>query len=116
MRIWDVRRAIQAVRSVPRASGMPLWLQSSRVMAGVALYASLFEPDIAGLELSDPPHSHRDGPILLNVQRYLDLPQVVAMAAERSQIVLHQSDSTGWDYPTAVCRQLQWPPERFRAP
>ena len=77
-------------------------------MAGVALYAALFEPDITRLDLHNLPSSHRDGPILLNVQRYFELPQAVAMAAENSKIVLYQQQKTGWEYPQAVAQQLGW--------
>ena len=77
-------------------------------MAGVALYASLFEPDIKRLDLYDLPKTHRDGPIFLNVNRYLDMPQAVAMAAERSKVVLYQDDDAGWEYPQAVAEKLGW--------
>jgi dienelactone hydrolase len=102
---WDIRRAIQFARS---NSKVPLWLQSHRSMAGVTLYASLFEPDIKRLDLYDLPKTHRDGPTFLNVSRYLDMPQAVAMAAERSKVVLYQDDDTGWEYPQAVAQKLGW--------
>jgi cephalosporin-C deacetylase-like acetyl esterase len=108
MRVWDVRRAIQALRSLEIADNAPLALHSQRVAAGVALYAALFEPNIRRLELHDLPPTHRNGPYLLNVRRYLDLPQAVAMAAEHSDLVLHQADASGWEYPTAVVQQLHW--------
>jgi hypothetical protein len=106
--IWDVRRAIQSVREIKQLENVPLWLQSSRSTAGVALYASLFEPDIKRLDLYDLPTSHRSGPYFLNVERFLDMPQAVAMAAERSKIVLYQDDDAGWDYPQAVAKALGW--------
>jgi hypothetical protein len=106
--MWDVRRAIQSIRQLKELSTVPLWLQSQRSMAGVALYASLFEPDIKRLDLYDLPKSHREGPIFLNVERYLDMPQAVAMAAERSKVVLYQDDDTGWEYPQSIARQLGW--------
>jgi len=77
-------------------------------MAGIVLYASLFEPDIDRLDLWHLPHSHRDGPTFLNVLRYLDIPQAVAMAAERSQIRLYQEDNFGWQFPQAVSKKLSW--------
>ena len=40
----------------------PLWLQGHGEMAGVVLYASLFEPDVARLDLWHPPTTHRQGP------------------------------------------------------
>jgi cephalosporin-C deacetylase-like acetyl esterase len=114
MRVWDVRRAIQAVRSLETIGGAPLSLHGQRTAAGVALYAALFEPEIRRLDLRDLPKTHRDGPYLLNVQRSLDMPQAVAMAAEKSQIVIDQADTAGWDYPSAVVRQLGWDAQRLR--
>jgi hypothetical protein len=110
MRVWDVRRAIQAVRQLNSSlfADTPLWLQSQRVMGGVALYASLFEPDIKRLDLYELPASHRQGPIFLNVLRYLDLPQAVALAAERSQVVLYEAPSERWSYPRDVVANLGW--------
>ena len=114
MRVWDVRRAIQALRTVDSISNVPIGLRGKRRMAGIVLYASLFEPDIVRLDLWHLSASHRDGPTLLNVLRYLDVPQAVAMAAERSQIRLYQKDDSGWQFPRAVVRKFGWPEEQFQ--
>src|SRR5204862_1847580 len=53
MQVWDVRRAIQAIRTLPKDKQTPLWLQADGRMAAVALYASLFEPQIASLDLHE---------------------------------------------------------------
>ncbi len=108
MRVWDTRRAVQAVRGLDHYTDVPQWLQSSRSMAGVTLYASLFEPEIVRLDLHDLPTSHRDGPYFLNVSRFLDLPQAVALAAERSRVALYTSDSEAWTYPQQVSEVLGW--------
>ncbi len=108
MQVWDVRRAIQAVRQIAGAGGVPLGLEAHRRMAGAGLYASLFEADLAGLELHDLPRSHRDGPILLNIQRFLDLPQAVAMAAARTPLTVHAQDAGDWEYPQSVAKSLGW--------
>jgi cephalosporin-C deacetylase-like acetyl esterase len=114
MRIWDVRRGIQALRSLPATREASLSLHARGIAAGLALYASLFEPDLARLELVDLPASHRQGPYLLNVRRILDMPQAVAMAAERTPVVLEQHGDTDWDYPAAVAQRLDWGPEQLR--
>lgn len=114
MRVWDVRRAVQALRSVEPFRQTPLRLQSQGEMAGVVLYASLFEPDIERLDVTKLPTSHRQGPHFLNVLKYLDVPQAVAMAAERSQIVILQDEGFGWDFPRAVAAKLGWPADRFQ--
>ena len=53
------------------------------------------------------PATHRDGPILLNVNRFLDMPQALAMAAER--IKVHTTDSKeAMTYAAAVAEKLKW--------
>jgi hypothetical protein len=114
MRVWDVRRAIQTLRSVDSLTEAPLVLDARGQMAGVALYASLFEPDIARLNLRELPRSHRERPILLNVMRYLDMPQAVAMAAEHSRVRIYETDESAWWFPKAVTEELSWPDRKFR--
>jgi hypothetical protein len=116
MRVWDVRQALKVLMTEYQDNSRPAVILESRgVMAGVALYASLFENGIAELHLQDLPISHRDGPYLLNVRRILNTPQTVAMAAERSRIVLRQTTvAYPWDYPTRVARQLTWPDDRLK--
>lgn len=118
MRVWDVRRAIQTLRATEPYGKSPLGLQSHRVMGGNALYASLFEPNIARLDLYDLPPTHREGPIYLNVQRFLDMPAAVAMAAELSRLVLYQADDHGMQWPRSVANQLGWDKQQlqFRNP
>ena len=114
MQVQDVRRSVASIRYVKTLETVPLWLQAHRKMAAVALYASLFEPDIKRLDLYDLPKTHRVGPIFLNVERFLDMPQAVAMAAERSKIVIYQDDDTGWEYPQAVVKALNWPEKQIQ--
>ena len=114
MRVWDVRRAIQAIRTFESIKEAPLTLTGRDKMSGIALYASLFEPDITRLYLSHLPETHRDGPTILNVMRYLDIPQAVAMAAERSLVRLYQECDLGWVFPQAVAEKLDWPDNKFQ--
>ena len=83
-------------------------------MAGITLYASLFEPHVKRLDLWHLNSSHHHGPIFLNVLRYLDVPQAVAMAAERSQVRIYQDDTKGWDYPQQVAKTLGWDKNQFQ--
>jgi len=100
MRVWDVRRAIQTLRSLNSVKSVLIDLKGREQMAGIILYASLFEHGIARLDLWNLPHSHSDlsavsvadGPDFLNVLRYLDIPQALAMAAENTQVHLYQKD------------------------
>lgn len=108
MRVYDAVRAAQALRTVEGMREVPLWMQGQREAAGITLYASLFTPGVKRLDLHGLSKSHREGPILLNVLRFLDVPEAVAVAAENSQIHIHQDDESGWEYPLSVSKGLNW--------
>ncbi|HTU91314.1 MAG TPA: prolyl oligopeptidase family serine peptidase [Gemmataceae bacterium] len=107
-RVWDVRRALACLRTVSDLKDVPLWLQGKNDMAGIALYASLFEPDVARLDLWHPPASHRQGPIFLNVLRVLDMPQTVALAFPRKVRLYVKDDAEvkAWDWPMRLQKAL----------
>ena len=83
------------------------------MIAADVLYASLFEERIYSLWLSQLPASHREGPDYLNVSRYLDIPQAVAMAAERTRVHLVDSGSAAWEFPAAAAASLHWDKDRL---
>jgi hypothetical protein len=107
-RVWDVRRGLAALRSVSDLRETPLWLQGTGDMAGVVLYAALFEPDVARLDLWHPPASHRQGPIFLNVRRILDMPQAVALALPRKVFIYTKDDgeAAAWEWPLQLQKAL----------
>jgi hypothetical protein len=106
--VWDVRRAVAALKEVEDAKAAPLWLQGKGDMAVVALYAALFEPEVARLDLFDPPASHRTGPVFLNVLRVLDVPQAVALAFPRpvKLYVKDEAEAKTWEWPLQLQRSL----------
>jgi len=114
MRVWDVRRAIQALKQIDQTAEAPVTLAGQGNPAGIALYASLFEPDVGRLELVDLPQTHAQGPIFLNVLRYLDMPQAVAMAAERTCVQLHTETATPWQFPQSIATSLDWDRKQLR--
>jgi dienelactone hydrolase len=112
-RVWDIRRACQALRLAPMMASSRLEL-SGMGGAGVnVLYASLFESRIDGLMLNSLPLSHRTGPDYLNVLRVLDVPQAVAMAAERGTVRVVSEGANGWEFPSNVGNLLGWDKDRF---
>jgi hypothetical protein len=114
MRVWDVRRAIQALAAIGQSRDMTLAVQGDGTGAGIALYASLFEPSVTDLDLYQLPKSHSEGPELLNVLRFLDLPQAVAMAAERCRVTVRGSQENAWDFPVMAAARLSWRPNAFQ--
>lgn len=108
MQIWDIRRAIREVKAQPEVSKSSLILKASGDAAALCLYASLFENNVNELDLQGLPSSHHIGPALLNVLRFLDLPQTVAMAASRCPVKLNFVSAEDWKYPVKVSHQLGW--------
>ncbi|HEX4612092.1 MAG TPA: hypothetical protein VH092_28100, partial [Urbifossiella sp.] len=75
-----------------------LVLQGRGESAVLALYAATMLDPIR-LDLWDLPASHRAGPQLLNVLRYTDVPEVVALAAAKFPVTLHlaaEADRAAW--------------------
>jgi dienelactone hydrolase len=114
MRVWDTRRAVQALRTQKAFNNIPMRLQGQRETAGVALYTALFEPDIASVDLYQMPKSHQEGPTFLNVLKILDIPQAVAIAAERTEVRVYQRERTGWEYVQEVAFKLGWDGKQFQ--
>lgn len=113
-RVWDVRRALAALRTVDTVKEAPLWLQGKEQMAGIALYAALFEPDVKRLDLWSPPAGHRQGPIFLNVRRTLDLPQAMALAFPKAirLYVKDDAEAKAWEWPLELQKALVADPEK----
>ena len=108
--VRDVCTAIRCATTIGAAKDAPLRLHSQRIMAGVTLYAAMLLPEvkIERLDLYDLPRTHGDGPSLLNISRFVDIPQAVAMTAERSKVVIHENGEDRWDYPRQVAKNLGW--------
>lgn len=106
-RVWDVRRAVAAL-GVGVDGKVKRTLQASGTMAGVALYAALFEPGVAKLELSRPPATHRVGPTFLNVLTLLDMPQAVALALPREVVleVAGDEEAAAWNWTMTLQKRL----------
>ncbi len=103
MRVWDVRAGIRALRQIEDGQETPVWLQSNGTMAGVSLYAALFEGStVERLDLYNLPSSHHDGPTFLNVLRFTDTPLTVANVLPESRVVLYETDATAWTLPQGV--------------
>src|SRR5207245_3463935 len=61
--------------------------------AGIlAAYAALFEPSITEVVIVDPPKSHMEGPIFLNVLRVLDIPEALGLLAPRPLTLVNAKD------------------------
>jgi hypothetical protein len=113
MRVYDVIRSAEVLRDIEGMAKVPLWMQAHGTMAANLLYASLYVPEVTRLDLHDLPASHMQGPAYLNVLRHLDLPQTVALAAERARIVLYQPEAKYDPFPANVAKALDLGPKAF---
>ncbi len=95
-RVWDI--AAVARFAGADAQGKQTWSVAGRGQAGVlAAYAALFEPSIKEVILIDPPASHRDGPIFLNVLRVLDVPEALGLLAPDVKLTLVNARDKAFD-------------------
>lgn len=86
MRLWDVLRASEALRVLAGAKPERVTVLGKGAAGALGLYAAVLDNKIDQVMLLDPPESHREGPIFLNVLRYTDLPQVAGLIAPRRLI------------------------------
>jgi dienelactone hydrolase len=86
MRVWDIRRAVQALQTVPGLGKGTVTIRAVGKMGVNALYAALFEPAVTRLDLSALPKSHLQGPDYLGVMRFTDIPQTLEIAEEKSEM------------------------------
>lgn len=115
MRVWDVRRGIQALRSLPTYKRVPLWFSAEGNSASYALLATMFHPTVKRLELHGLPETFQKGPDYLNILQTLDVPEVAAMVSEKTSLRLHGTSEVNWLYPRKVIASLGWKPEQFAA-
>jgi dienelactone hydrolase len=87
-RVHDV---IAYVRFASQGRQIPIIV--GRGQAGIlAAYAALFESTITEVVIIDPPASHHDGPIFLNVLRVLDIPEALGLLAPRPLTLINAKD------------------------
>ena len=84
-----------------------------RGQAGIlAAYAALFEPSIKEVIIVDPPTSHKDGPIFLNVLRVLDIPEALGLLAPDVKLTIIGGKDKAFDR-TAQLYKLAGAEEKF---
>ncbi|TKJ36494.1 MAG: hypothetical protein CEE38_11825 [Planctomycetes bacterium B3_Pla] len=83
-RVWDIIAAARYLRG-KYGEDVPVHVLGEGAAGVLAAYAALWEPDISGVMLNEPPLSHMDdeSPQFLNVLRVCDVPDVLGMLAPR---------------------------------
>jgi dienelactone hydrolase len=88
-RVWDVAAAARYLHGDNAA----VYVLGEGAAGVLAAYAALWEPDIAGVILKDPPMDHMldESPQFLNVLRVCNVPDVLGMLAPRP-LTIHGGD------------------------
>ncbi len=113
MQLWDVRRALQAARSLPELQKASWRWMGRGDGAGMLVYAAFLETAPEQLLLYEPPASHRHGLPLLNVRRIWDMPEALAVAACQTQIQLQTSHPEMAQLGRQVLDRLGLPPNQL---
>jgi dienelactone hydrolase len=84
-RIWDIV-AVARYLHAEYGGKIPVCVVGEGSAGVLAVYAALWEPEIAEVIVNSIPHSHEanDAPPLLNIRRVCDIPEVLGMLAPRS--------------------------------
>ena len=88
MRLADVLAAVDYLARDPHHDGSPITVVGSGKMGIIAAYAALLDNRIGRVIVHHPPLSHDEAPVFLNVMRYVDIPEALAMLAPRELVFL----------------------------
>ena len=88
MQVWDILRSVEYLFSEEHLKLSSVSVYGRRNMGILGAYAAVFDPRITRVILDDPPASHWQGPALLNVLRFTDLPEAAALVAPRDAVSL----------------------------
>jgi hypothetical protein len=83
-RVWDVIAIARYLRG-KYDEDVPVYVLGEGPAGVLAAYAALWEQDISGVTMNEPPLSHMEAgaPQFLNVLRVCDIPDVLGMLAPR---------------------------------
>ncbi|HUV14813.1 MAG TPA: acetylxylan esterase [Acidobacteriota bacterium] len=83
LRLWDVLQSVEVLRSFEKIDPDRITVLGTGVSGILGLYAAILDDGIDQVLLIRPPASHLEGPLFLNVLRYLDLAEAAALVAPR---------------------------------
>jgi len=105
MRLYDVMRAVEFLRGQPGIDGGRIMVMGRGVSGALGLYAAVLDSKIEQVMLLDPPASHVQGPLFLNVLRYADIPEAAALLAPR-RLHFYGRMTKDFDYTRSVYEVL----------
>ena len=101
-RLTDVLVATE--HAPPLNRGRPSMNIIGRGAAGIiAAYAALLKPQFSEVVIVDPPVSHRDAPIFLNILRVVDVPDALGLLAPRP-LTIHTAQANAFNRTKEIYR------------
>jgi len=88
MQLYDVLCAVDYLAAQAYYNGSEFTVVGRGASGILGVYAALLDSRITRVILHSPPLTHKNGPIFLNVLRYTDIPQALAMLAPRELVFL----------------------------
>lgn len=114
MRLADILCAVEAVATDPANAGIEELSLVGKGEAGIlAAYAALLDERVTRVVLHMPTQTHLDGPHLLNVLRFTDIKETLAMLAPRCELAIITHDIDNFAL-TRDIYELVGTPEKFR--
>jgi hypothetical protein len=83
LRLADVLQAVDLLQGEAGVDPSRVTVAGKGVSGVLGLYAALLDPEVLQVVLLNPPTSHVDGPVFLNILRHLDIPEAAALLAPR---------------------------------
>jgi hypothetical protein len=94
MQVWDILRAVSWAADEEKIATSSISVFGKGEMGILAIYAALFDDRVKQVILCDPPASHWQRPVLLNVLRVTDIPEVAGALAPRRLVSLTKLPAT----------------------
>jgi len=106
MQVWDILRSVDYLIDDQKLPIEKLSVYGRGDTGILGMYAAILDQRISRVVLDDPPTSHRQGPALLNILRFTDLPGTAALIAPREIVSLTRfPDSFGYTARILALRQ-----------
>lgn len=114
MRVWDVLRCLQALRSLPAVDGKKIAIAARGEMAAIVLYAALLDGNVDSVFVRNPPPTQNAGSAedgrgeaieMLNCLRITDLPQVAGILYP-TKVTFVGKPHANYDWAVKTCEKI----------
>jgi hypothetical protein len=103
IRLAHVISAIAKAREQAGVDPARVMVAGRGISGALGLYAAILDPSIQQVMLLDPPSTHAEGPIFLNIMRYTDLPEAAALIAPR-RLLFYARTPSAYEYTRGIYR------------